>query len=263
MRVLYWLCVSTILCVFSCSSDDEVPTPRCVPQSIHLTEYSYNDSIQYVYNSSGRLVKLIYYSGNTVSEVNQLEYNDKGALIKLLRQYPSSPGSNKAYDFIYNSVGKIEKMNHTWDPLSPPWVTSYEHDSKGRLTSVNDGFYITRYEYNDAENVTKIFYKSVHTEAEELGRINNSFDSHPRFFAHAPELLTLNVYFFMYEPSRNNVTSSTVFLPNPGTTLGQPHNLASELSYDDNGMLKSNYVPFVMQEDVKEISFKKAKYNCK
>jgi hypothetical protein len=72
----------------------------------------------------------------------------------------------------------------------------------------------------------------------------------------------LNVYFFMYEPSRNNVTSSTVFLPNPSTVLGTPYNVTSELFYDDNGMLTSNYLPYFAQESLKEINFKKLKYSC-
>jgi hypothetical protein len=261
------LLICSILIIFiSCSSEDDDLPRACVPVSMHLASGDYADSIQYIYLPSGKLEKLLYYSSRNVYEINQLEYNDKAQLSKLLRQFPTSPGSNKRFDFIYNNAGKIEKMLQVFSNGDEPWEYSFEYDSKGRLSIRKDGFYATRYEYDDADNVVKIYYKSLHRdEPETLGRVNHTFDNHPRFFANVPELIFINTLFFSYEPSKNNAISTTVYQPNSSDIYSVPWNYSLTPTYDGNGMVtrNSSSVDPLTRESLNEISFKKMSYSCR
>ena len=111
--------------------------------------------------------------------------------------------------------------------------------------------------------MTKTFYKSVGSGDERLGRENHVFDGHLRFFSNSPELVILNTYIFRYEPGKNNVTSATVYSPNPGVTLGAPEDVSYNLVYDAKGMITSNFLPYnVMVNGQTEINFRLMKYDC-
>lgn len=250
----------------SCNSDDDAkPTAStCKPKSLVVTHSGTFDSVQFIYTSSGKLDKLLYFDANKVFSTDQLEYDGQAKVIKFTRQYSSYDKPYNTYHFKYNSADRVEKID-MWgfDTHAPAFVTSVTYDTKGRLSTMTDVFNETRYEYNEDDNVSKIFYKSFYTEQTTLGRENLSFDDHIRFFANVPELVLLNTCVFKYEPSKNNVTSTVVHMPNSGVFLGAPENLTFNLKYDANGMVINNFLPYDYTFDgLIEINFKDFKYYC-
>jgi len=251
----------------SCDSDDDDATPAaptCKPKSLVYSHSSTFDSIQYIYASSGKLDKLLYFDSKQVLNTDQLEYDGQGKLIKFTRQWAFSDKPYNTYLFHYNSANKVETFD-MWgtDTDAPPLVTSVTYDTKGRLIKMAHVFYETRYEYNDDDNVSKIFYKQVYNGEESLGRENLSFDNHIRFFANVPELALINTCVFNYEPSKNNATSSVVYMPTFGVFFGAPQNLSFNLKYDVNGMLINNFLPYeYFLQGLTDTNFKDFKYSC-
>jgi hypothetical protein len=248
--------------LFSCNSKDPEPSAKaCKPVSIHSTHSTNFDSVQYAYSTSGKLDKLLYYQGGKAYETNQLEYNAQGKLLRVTRKYEFQEKPFNTFEFAYRE-GRIDKMYLWADTSVPPMEITFTYDTKGRLSTRTDDFYETRYAYTDDGNVEKIFYTSTHYGSESLGKENHSFDTHERFFASVPELATLNIYIFRYEPSKNNVTSTKIYMPDAGTTFGTPHEISLALKYDSNDMLTSNYVDYWLVEGLTEVNFKKVRYSC-
>ena len=150
-----------------------------------------------------------------------------------------------------------------YDTDDQRFVTTFTYDSKGRLSATADIFNITYYEYNENNNAAKVFYENLNTGNKELGRENISFDDNPRFFANVPELIILNTIVNKYEPSKNNVKSSIVYMPNSGTKFGESKTYNYNLMYDKSGMPISNSIPWEYTQDgLPEINFKNFKYSC-
>jgi hypothetical protein len=265
MRILKGLTgIVALSILFSCNSDDPDPKAKaCKPLSLHSSHSTSFDSVQYAYSASGRLDKLLYYEAGKVNETDQLEYNAQEKLLRVTRKYEFQENPFNTHEFAYDSDGRIDKM-YSWlsSASDPPMETTFTYDTKGRLSTMTDVFYETRYEYTDGDNVAKIFYTPTHYGGESLGRENHSFDTHERFFASVPELATVNIYIFRYEPSKNNVTSTKIYMPNPGTTFGVSQELLFNLKYDGNDMLTSNYVDYWLLEGLTEVNFKKMRYSC-
>lgn len=251
--------------LLSCHSDDPEPKVKnCRPESLHSSHAVTFDSVQYVYLASGRLEKLLYYDIGKVHETDRLEYDAQGKLVTFTRKYETWENPFNTFKFFYNAIGRIEKM-HTWTSSStadPPLETIFTYDSQGRLVIKKEHFYQTRFEYSDEGNVKKVFYTSNHEGDETLGKENHSFDTRPRFFANVPDLATINIYVFGYEPSKNNNTSTTIYLPYPGTTFGVPQNVSLNLEYNDDDMVTNNTVDPWLIEGLTEITFKKIRYTC-
>ena len=173
---------------FSCNSDDPDPKAKpCKPVSLYSSHSISFDSVQYAYSASGRLDKLLYYEGGKVNETDQLEYNAQEKLFSVTRKSEFQEKPFNTFEFAYNSDGRIDKM-YSWpsDTSVPPMATTFTYDTKGRLSTMTDDFYETRYEYTDGDNVAKIFYTPTHYGSESLGRENHSYDTHERFFTQVP-----------------------------------------------------------------------------
>jgi hypothetical protein len=264
MRVLISLTgIVALSILFSCNSDDPEPSAKaCKVLSLHSSHRTNFDSVQYAYSASGKLDKLLYYLSGKVFETDQLEYDAQEKLFRVTRKYEFQEQPFNTHEFEYNSAGRIDKM-YSWSSTSvPPNETTFTYDTQGRLSTITDDFYETRYEYTDGNNVGKIFYTSVHHGGEIVGRENKSFDTHQRFYANVPDLATLNIYIFRYEPSKNNVTSTKIYMPNAGTTFGTPQEILFSLKYNGNDMLTSNYVDYWLLEGAAEANFKKMRYSC-
>ncbi len=256
--------VVLIVNLISCNSDDDArPKPMCMPKSLEVTYSTTFDSAQYIYTSNGKLDEMLYYDDGRVAIIEKLEYDGQGKLIKFMKQnYLRDPYSS--YEFSYNGQSQIVRTDMWYhDSDDQRAITTFTYDSKGRLSTAADIFSITYYEYDEKDNVAKVFYESLITGNKELGRENISFDDHRRFFANVPELVILNTIVNKYEPSKNNVKSSIVHMPSSGIKFGQAKTYNYNLMYDKNGMVISNSVPWEHTRfGLPEINFKNFKYNC-
>jgi hypothetical protein len=264
MRPLQILTIAVVISfVFSCTSDEPEPgTTICRPLTLRLDTSIYFDSIAYVYDAKGRPEKLLYFNQNaTLVQTHYLEYNEQGQLVRAARENDYADRLLNL-DIVYNNKGKVEQViwRHN-DGVSVVTTTTFTHDARGRMLTVTDDIYKTRYEY-EGDNVSKIFY-TPHGKNEILARENHSFDNHKRFFADTQELVVLHTYVFLYEPSKNNVISSTIYMPGIHADLDEPAEVSSALTYDDNGMVMSNYVsPHTLPFMPIESKMKNITYSC-
>lgn len=144
---------------FSCESDERIEI--CRPLSFK----DYSDSIVFKYDGTTKVERLLYYAIGT-QDVREdiLEYNTQGQLIRVAR-FEGNPKANQNFELIYDNQGKPQQLR-AWgeDTSAPPNVTTYSYDSKGRLQTrekeVTNDLLVYRYEYDNNDNVTRIFYKT-------------------------------------------------------------------------------------------------------
>ena len=264
-RLLLFSLLLTLQVFLSCSSDDEPAPEVCVPLvAINgLTTYNYE------YNESGRLERIEYYETRPEKE-DLLTYDSKGRLIKVIRRWIQLDYTYETYELDYNNQGKPATMR-SWgqDTSYPPEVTTFSYDTKGRLTirekTVATFVRSYRYEYDNNDNVTKVFLKGIdinNQDDEVLGRENLSFDTRPRFYAASPELETLNVYVFTYEPSKNNVLSSSVTWINHGTYFSAPTDITYTVGYNEKELVNSLNLSFT-PGSFPDFVFYSMEYKCK
>lgn len=253
----FFLCL--VIHLVSCSSDDDSrPANKCVPQTL----WAYGDSIVYDYTASGKLSRILYYGSKTLIKVEKLEYDNKQRLSKFIRKYEAQTMPFQTFEIIYGTADKPERID-SWgaNTSTPAIVTNIVHDAKGRLSTKSGPCnYLYRYEYDDNDNVKKIFCNDFLTGTEELARENHTFDTHQRFYANSPDLKIVNEYIFNHEPSQNNTLTATVYYPYANTKFITPVNVTFTLSYDGKNMItgKNN----LLVSDVGEFNYNFCKYKC-
>lgn len=261
MPLLKRLTTALILSIlFSCESDPE--PNNCKPVSIRWYEGEFFDSTRYEYNTSGKLDKLLSYWNGSLAQSFQLEFNNRNELSKVTRTINGTPDYVTTGDLIYGSEGQVAQLK--WSALDGTLLTTvtFTHDSKGRLSTFTGENYKVRYEYTDDDNVIKTFY-TLDGGTEKLARQNNAFDNARRFYAAVPELETVSVYIFEYEPNKNNVTSAINHMPSRFLWLEPAENVSIDLTYNENGLPASSHVQsqwmIYMPDDYK---LKEIKYRC-
>jgi hypothetical protein len=248
-----------LVAAISCSSDnDPHPSDRCVPQTL----WAYGDSIVYDYAANGKLKKILYHVNKTIVKSEALEYDNKQRLSKVVRKYESQTMPYQTVQIVYDSNDKPERLNW-WrsNTDSAPLVTNITHDDQGRL-SIKSGPLnrLFRYEYDQNDNVAKVFGHDIINGGEVLARENHTFDNKKKFYANSADLKILNEYIFDHDPSQNNALTATIYYPYPNTKFNTPANVTFTTLYDDDGLItnKNNQ----QATDVGEFIFNFCKYKC-
>jgi hypothetical protein len=249
----------TIIIFTSSCGDEDIAVP-CLPLSLT----SFGEDIRYQYDDQGKLASISYYSqGGSFAKrkivVSYINGRLSGAIDKAIDPDGTEILINK-YDLEYtgDKPGKL-LVGLNQDSRT---TTEFSYDSKGRLVLLTKGFGSmitkTRYEYNDKDNVVKIFYTSPGTTVEVLGAENTSFDDKARFYAGSKELGILNVFVFGYEPSKNNKLQSTISWNNPGEQNTSPRTETYTLEYNDDGLITA----LSTTAFTSVFTFLKLKYTC-
>lgn len=249
----------SVFIIASSCKDEEVTAP-CLPLSLT----SFGQDIRYEYDEQIKLTSISYYSqgGSFVSRRVDLTYTNgklSGAIDKSIDPSGVEILLNK-YDLEYTG-DKPSKLLIGLNPDSRE-TTKFSFDAKGRLLVRTKEFGSmitkTRYEYNEKDNVIKIFYTSAVSTTEVLGLENISFDDKARFYSGSKELEILNVFIFGYEPSKNNKLQSSVSWSNPSIQNTPPSTEVYQLEYNDNALITSQLTTAFTSE----FTFFRLKYTC-
>lgn len=224
--------------MLSCESDENPLI--CRPTSLRVLD----DSIVFEYNEANKVKRIIHYIlGTDHIQEDVLEYDDRGRLARVSFFGVGDPQQAfQNYELVYGNHAYPEQL-YAWgaDTSAPPFVTTFYHDSKGRLTKRESlaGVDLTSdiYEYDVRDNVIRFFYK-YGINPEVLGHENLLFDDRQRFFGSVSQLDVLYIYIHKFEPGKNNVTSTRLYAGGPFDVYAQPNNIANEISYDDQGRVE-------------------------
>lgn len=273
------LFIPALLLMYSCRQDDDLRIETCLP--IHLQANT--DSIVFQYSSERRLIgSLFYFSSQYLTGSNEFEYNSKGQLVTL-RNYDHKIFSteiylNSTYTLEYDDNGLPSVLHNTRQNLVNTEIrTEFNHDNKDRLTSAtiylispNSSYESAgyRYEYDDKDNVVKIFYKvrlnNNQSFTEVLARENSRFDDSPVFYKNSVDLKIANIYMHNYVPSNNNYLFSKVYYPDFNSHFVTPQEFEFVSSYDQNGLIVQLLEPdHRAQLYFNEALFTKVSYDCK
>ncbi len=237
-------------------SDSHNEIKICLPVSIvsSNTAASGTDSILYIYGDNNRLAELQYHDADASREQFLLSYTDE-KLTKCVHTYDQS-GTNvtETHVFAYGGNGKPSSKTRAFGSDPAIETVNYVYDEKDRLVQRNTESsgslkQRTRYEYNDDNNVSKIYYIQGPGKNEIIGTENLTFDDHKRYYAGSPDLTFVETYIFDTDPSANNPLSLN-YAAEPGYTFPAPVTLTYTLAYDENGYVKSLsfYNPFFPTE---------------
>ena len=274
-NILFFICC--LFCTLSCNSDDEPAEPieeeplpfrdrNCKPTGLYTrNEDDPDDSIAYRYNAEGRVSHILHFPGKTMRDYDSIEYDDLGRVAWVRKTYASSGVVMENFQFEYDgNTNKPVSLNNWGINIDGyPSKTFFTHDDKGRLTVISR-YNNTKwhYEYNDNNNVSKVYYNGGLSAEDFLGRENHTFDDRKKFYANEPALVTIYHYMLRFDPSKNNVTSATIHYVAPLaiSRLDPPRKLDYRVSYDDNGWIKNHYIDYPNQ--VVEFYCEDVHYSC-
>ncbi len=239
--LLLALCTSVLF--FSCGSD---PGPLvCVPRSLQL----YGDSIVFEYNDHGKVGAVIHYDVlKRVFKRDDFAYNTSGSLdIVEKTVFPITGGAyvEVVHTLSYDDQGRPSTLISN-SAFSGSITTQFTHDAQGRLTkasSSSGSLFLghTRYEYDEAGNIPKVFYglNLNGRFVEVLARENLSFDDQEKFYSKVPELKTCNEYVYSYLPNRNNCLGAKVYYYSYLSRFVSPLSITFSATYNDQGLISS------------------------
>jgi hypothetical protein len=266
------------LALFSCHHDDGFKIERCLPSSLKTN----TDSIVFEYDNNKKLTGTSYYlSSRHLTASNEFEYDNNGRLVTLKnydhRIFTNDVTLNSTYTLEYDSKN-LPSVLHINQSSSPNMEikTEFTHDDQNRLSiaAINlifpdfsfqsAGF---RYEYDDNDNVVKIYYQvrlNNNKDLEEvLARENLTFDDHPVFYKHSSALTIANVYLFNYVPNNNNCLSAKVYYPDYQSHFTSPQEFEFLPAYNKNGLVTQLIDPSqTAQLYFNEVLFNNATYQC-
>lgn len=205
-----------------------------------------------------------YFSQSAVAS-----YDDKGRIKTYIQKFyiGSQLNRTKTNTFSYNADGKLAKID------CPECVstTQFGHDSKGRLISVDNGYHIISYEYDNDDNVAKATYAIKGSIELPHSSIFQMYDTNVPFYGDSKELKLLCEYLFLIVPSRNNATkvlwqggiNATQGLPGTlGYTL-EPVNVEYAVRANERGYTTArSRIPTTTEPAVETFTFSKTKYTC-
>ncbi|HEY5823018.1 MAG TPA: hypothetical protein VIT44_01550 [Cyclobacteriaceae bacterium] len=276
---LFCLSIPVLILMYSCRHDDDPKIDSCLPVSLQ----SNTDSIVFQYNNQKRLTaSRFYFSSQYLTGSNEFEYNSKGQLITL-KNFEHKIFSNEiflkaTYILEYNDMGLPSVLHTTHqNQINTEIRTEFIHDDEDRLasasiklvskkTSYESAGY--RYEYDDKDNVVKIFYKvrlnNSQAFTEVLARENSRFDDSPVFYKNSADLRIANIYMYSYVPSNNNCLLAKVYYPDFNSHFVVPEEFEFISSYDQNGLITQLVDPYYRaQLYFNEALFTKVSYDCK
>jgi len=231
------LVLGSILFISSCDSHDNEKI-ACRLSTVR----THNSTVEYLYNAENK-VEAILIHGEFSESRTDLEYNDEGQLIKVIQFEVDRPELRIISEVIYEGQSKPQKAYTYGSPSQDVSdllsVTTFDHDEKGRLVKRETDVegvvtHSIRFEYNDENNVARVFFTRMSGEI--LSVENVSFDKKSKYYL-APELETLHVYLFGLPPGRNNALKAR-FYSSPDS---EPVKVTYEVNYDANGQVTSSH----------------------
>ena len=254
------------LFIISCDSDDDKPNV-CHISTVKGINSNGAPSIvthDFVYNSENK-IEAILLDGDGWQAKRDLEYDDKGMLVKVVNSQLSDPQQITVYRLIYEGHDKPKEV-HAWEPgvdlSGPPTdVFTFSHDDKNRLVNIGTSYRgtvypVIRYEYIQLNNVAKMFFNSGAKES--LYLENLSFDTKLKYYSLAPELEILYVYIYRIQPGVNNPLTARLYpLNNAG-----PFDITYHVTYDQDGRIISNQISPPPYTYTYNHEFDGITYNC-
>lgn len=144
------------------------------------------------------------------------------------------------YYFGYSNKGYPDYKVERFEDKNPDTIR-YEHDAEGRLVNSTRQRYVIgstlRFEYDEHDNVTKIYRRGFDTAPDEFLILDNiQYDTRERYYAHSPELAFIDRYIFDNIPSANNPIAyrSHIFNSLPPTIQNQ-----FTIKYDEHFRVKT------------------------
>ncbi len=256
-----------IVILFAGCGDDPVPEPNCLPVKAAVAfsgQYYF-----YEYNDAGKLTEFTRRSGEVfIAERYAVEYSgDRVSALQIMLPLGETEVPGPVYKIIYGSDNKPKEVQYFTDKSAPDPVNTlkFTHDNSGRISKREFFTYTAsmgynRYEYNDDNNVSKVFHKQIIGDDEVLGSEYLSFDDKKRFFAGSPELTLLELYVFNYEPSVNNVLTEKIHATR-NETYTPAGNITYSLSYDEKGNVSR--LTSTAFQPIATLIFQKMDYECK
>jgi YD repeat-containing protein len=278
-KLLLFFCCSFL--VSSCSSEADEPEPpeeenkqdpppfldlNCKPAGLYPTnEEDSDDSLAYEYDAAGNLSRILHFAGRKVRDMDLIEYDDLGRLAWLRKAFAPTGIVFENFQIEYDGNSRPAILN-TWGSTvnENPLKTIFTHDDKGRLIHISRANHTKwRYEYNDDNNVRKVYYAADgFRPTEVLGRENHTFDDRKKFYANVPALVTIYNYLLRFDPSKNNVTSATIYYIAPLAidSFSPPRALQYLASYNEHGWIRRYHLNSLDQ--VVEFYCSDIRYEC-
>jgi len=203
--------VAIVLALACCQHADEAPFKKnCLPTSM----IQFFDSLVFTYDADHRPTALQYWSDDVVHQEYVMGYAG-GQLSQCTRLLDNV--EQESFSFIYGSLGKPIMRLRRVNGVATGDSALYLHDEDGRLVQMDfrsNGVFQrrTRYEYNDDNNVHKVYQKTGDAR-ERIVFEYLLFDRIKRFFAYSPELTIVEIYLLETEPSLNNVSQFHYYPP--------------------------------------------------
>lgn len=234
--LLFLLLIPSMSLIYSCD-DDQHKVWR--PVSLR----NQDDSMLFVYTDAGRVASVIHHIPiTTYIQEEQLEYDDNGKL-KRVSFFANNGQLVKLCELTYDDKGYPQKMNVWGSNLSvEPTVTTFYHDTKGRLTKreFTNGIDVTAgiYEYDNDDRLIRFSYQDE-SDPVVLGREYLSWDNRRRFFGWVSELDILYIYIQGFDPGKTNVLTSRIYANSPLDIYPEPLDLTNVIHYDKKGKVET------------------------
>jgi hypothetical protein len=225
---------------------DRDPSPsRCRPKSLQFS----GDSLAFSYDDKGRITMIAYYDVlSRKNKQDELSYGPDGRLGVVTKKiFPIALGSYTQVIYTLSYENDLPKRLVAEARSSDKLTTQFTHDDQGRLVEasttgrLNQFLGSTRYEYDDAGNIPKVYYTlDLNRRIQEvLARENLSFDGNEKFYHNIPELKICNEYLYGYLPTKNNCLSATVYYYSYEQRFVTPQSVTFQAAYNEQGMIKS------------------------
>jgi hypothetical protein len=258
--------ISILLGIVGCGND---PSPfTCRPKALQLG----GDSIAFNYDDHGRVSRLSYYNVlRRMVKQDELSYNSNGRLVIITKNvFPIAGDDYTEIIYTLTYENDLPKELVSQSVFLDRFITKFTHDEQGRLTeatTTEDGVFqgATRYEYDDAGNIPKVYYKLMNNQklTEVLARENFTFDETNKFYMEVPELKIFNEYVYGYLPNKNNCLSAKVYYYSYKSRFVSPLSISFDVTYNEQGLIKSlESIGATTQLYSGDVLFERVLYNC-
>jgi len=246
-----------VLALATCQHGHEAPFKKtCLPTHMMLLW----DSLAFTYDADHRPTALQYWSDDGMHRQYVMAYAG-GHLDQCTRLLDNV--EQESFSFIYGRLGKPVTRLRLVNGVATGDSAIYSHDAAGRLVQMDfrsNGVFKrhTRYEYNEDNNVRKIYQQTGNTH-ERIVFEHLSFDRMKRFFSYSPELTIVEIYLLETEPSLNNVTRLNLYPP-PEDTYPLPVLVEYYMGYTPDTLISQSQDFF--NHDTLLTQFTNANYVC-
>jgi hypothetical protein len=239
----------------------------CRPHSLQFD----TDSAVYRYDDNLRISTVLYYASGQLNKQDDFGYSSFGlsTVAKSSIMIDGTQTVDSYHTIDYDMLGFPSTL--ITESASGHYKTTFTHDFLNRLTEAkttygSQNIFVgsTRYEYDDNDNVPKVYYTINFNQKiqEVLARENLSFDDKEKFYVNVPELKIVNEYVYGYLPNKNNCLGSKVYFFSYQQHFVEPLSVSFSADYNDQGLIKTLRTEETTQLYSGEELFNKLFYNC-